>query len=221
MLGLREGKAELEILLHILFSGEQLAYSVSRQQSLLLKKTQPKIAKFLGAQSSQEKFHARMFQAAMLWLNPKSGLSQKKHPIFNRLEKMLKESLVQNSGAGCCANESIIGLHIIIETLGEQALEDLDTQLSQYRFGLRRIRHVVLHQERAHHAFGERYLIQQNLLGPKKEVLREKCDVYIEQVDLLFRELAPIFNQFELNQQSYMKAVQASMSNVFDPAFST
>lgn len=202
---------ETEYLLFTLLAGERLAANISAKQSVFFKCHNSKISRFLKAQSRQERFHANIFRASLLWLNPKSSYSDREHPRFSLMEHKLSDAI--DSGD---IDESILGLQVIVEESGESALSDLDISLEKYRFGLHKIRRIVLNQEKAHHTFGERYIREQTFDPGYKHQLLQKCYSYIEDVDHVLGEVEPVLNTFNLSAHSYMQNISDSVTHCFE-----
>lgn len=201
---------ETEHLLFTLLAGERLAANISAKQSVFFKSRNPKVSRFLKAQSKQERFHAGVFRASLLWLNPKSRYSDKAYPAFSAMEQKLNSAIEKGD-----IEESILGLQVIVEELGESALADLDISLEKYRFGLHKIRRIILNQEKAHHSFGERYIREQAFNGEYKQHLLQKGYAYIEDVDRVLTEVEPVLNSFNLSGLAYMQNISDSITNCF------
>ncbi len=205
------GRYELEVLLHVLLSGELLAHSISKRQSQILQGSNTKVSNFLRVQSRQELMHARLFQSALLWLNPKSIFSHKQHVILEKMEEKMQRSLGAPRSEGNILNESMIGLQIIVESLGESALEELETLLAHYSFGLANIGTLVLNQERSHHAFGEHYIALQCLNESEKDKLRCGSAYYFEQAELLFDELSPALDLLDFDRNVFVSRAKEAL----------
>lgn len=206
MITIANPSIETEHFLFVLLAGERLAASVSAKQSKFLKSSNPKVSRFLKAQSRQESFHASVFRASLLWLNPKSSYTHKEHPILINMQKQLEDAIDHGR-----IEESILGLQVMIEELGECALNDLDITLEKYRFGLHKVRRIILNQEKAHHTFGERYIAEQKFTLASRQTLLRSCDSYLDDIDTLLADIEPALNSLNISPQDYLQRISSSI----------
>jgi len=200
---------ETERLLHVLLCGEHLAASISKLQSQYFKDTHRKFSHFFNTQSRQESFHASIFKSALLWLNPKSTFSEKTHSIFTHIEQDLTTAL--NLGN---IHDTILGLQIIVEALGECALRDLDIRLEKYRIGLSKIRRRILNQEQAHHRFGEHYFEGVSLDYQQQLMLPRTAEHYLEQIGRLLDDIEPSLDHFQISTNAYLASISCDIDKV-------
>jgi len=202
VLALTNQNREAEELLFVLLAGERLAARISALQSRLLHRSQPKISRFLKRQSRQETFHATLFKRAILWVNAKSPYSDCQHPALSLIDAKLEYAIGRGD---ICA--SILGLQVIIESLGEYTLLDLNSFLAKKHWGLKKIRHVVLNQEKAHHDFGVNYFASNTLGERERQRLNYISEELLNDVEGLLVELSPVFEAFGISSARYFNDI--------------
>ena len=143
-------KKHIARFLGFLLSGEKIAHRCSARQARLCDDVTMK--RFLLKQSRQEKFHAITFQSAILWLAPK-GVSKPAEKQMQQYESILTAATDNND-----LFNSIVGLQVILEGMGDITLSHLDTGIRQRSIGYQKIRRAILAQEDSHHEFGVSYL---------------------------------------------------------------
>lgn len=135
-------------LLAVLHDGERLAAETAQRQAALA--PQAWMRRGLAVQARQERGHVKLVRMAQALHGSDSA------PGFSPLHP-LRTQLMRDLHAGQLA-ASIVGLHGVLEHLGEALLE----QLAQYQHPagivLHRLRRHVLAQERAHTQLGSRCL---------------------------------------------------------------
>lgn len=148
-IGSNENK-QIARFLNFLLSGEKVAHRCSARQARLCDDGAMK--RFFISQSRQERFHAITFQSAILWLAPK-GVSR---PAQKQMQQY--ESLLINATDNNDLFNSIVGLQVILEGMGDVALSHVNTGIKQRGIGYQKIRRAILAQEDSHHEFGVNYL---------------------------------------------------------------
>ena len=143
-------KKHIARLLNFLLSGEKVAHCCSARQASLCGDGAMK--RFLVNQSRQEKFHAMTFQSAILWLAPK-GVSIPAQKQMQQYESILLQATENDE-----LLDSIVGLQVILEGMGDIVLSHFDTGIKQRDIGFQKIRRAILAQEDSHHEFGINYL---------------------------------------------------------------
>lgn len=200
-------RGAIESLLYVLLAGEKLAARISKRQSELCSTKNPKLSRFFAMQSRQEHFHATAFRAALLYVNPKSILTHQHHRIFNAIESRIERALSKGDIA-----ESVLALQIVVETLGENALIDLNAHIQKYNKKIYSISKFILKQEHTHHAFGDRYFKKHG-----KQIdqcrLATSFEFYLEQATTILDSLAPSFNNIDVNPKQYLKEVNKDAHN--------
>ena len=207
----RNVPSELEILVKALFDGERLAARISSVQAKHFKQTNANFYQFFKRQSKQESFHAKLFKSTLLWLNPKSALSEKTSQPFVEIEEQIRKSLRYG-----CADESVLALQVIIESLGESALKDLNSSLDEFSIGLRRVRELVLFQESLHQAFGQEYFSRRAYSEQKITSMFTIAGHYQEKILPIFDNLTPALESMNICTAHY----QITISNDIRQALS-
>lgn len=182
----------------LLRSGERVAEDIARAQSGL---AEDRFAqRFLRSQARQEAFHAHVFQGAIRFLSPR-GVPDRDPPAMRRLHAMLAAAVARGDFA-----ESLLGQQVILEALGEVLLQAVDRGLQRRGLGFRKLRRVILAQEAAHHATGERLLndlvandpdCMGDCTGDCTGRLARRASGYLELVDEMLAHGAPLFDAFD------------------------
>lgn len=136
--------------LHALMLGERVAARCASAQAQM---AHPRIRRFFNAQARQEAIHATVFQYAVQWLAPKGTSYRDAASLMHQYESLIDEAILRKD-----LPETVLATQVMLESLGEVCLHRLDHGCTKRGFGFRRLRHIVLNQERAHHDFGRRQL---------------------------------------------------------------
>jgi len=182
-----------------LLQGEQLARDCSRRQIELFEDQAAK--KFLRNQSRQEQFHSSVFKAGVGVLAPRgiSGIpGQKQMSDYRRL---VEEALQRGD-----AMESLLAMQIILEGLGDVLVKRIDAGFELRGMGIlcRRVRHLIVGQEDAHHAFGVNRFKQSFEHQEVPDYLLERSQVYLGLLDELVASVSPLFIYFDESVEDYM-----------------
>ena len=160
-------------LLQFIELGEQVAHICSKAQTFIA--PDPGMQRFLNEQARQESFHAMAFHTAIDWIAPKHlGPSPFSKP-FTQYRQLIESALGRGD-----FYETIVAEQVILEGLGEVTLKKLERGLIKRQAPFQRLRRIFLHQEEAHHGFGnrvlERALLRQDI---SLDDLRERAQNYI------------------------------------------
>lgn len=134
----------------VLGEGERLAARVSAAQARLAR--DPRMRQVLAAQAAQEAGHARLAEFLERALPSPVIPATPALAALRTLERQIERDLEAGDLAA-----SVIGMQGVVEHLGETVLERLDPMRHGIPF-LVPIHRKVLAQERAHVAFGRRWL---------------------------------------------------------------
>jgi hypothetical protein len=148
-----EERQPMAALLYFLELGERLAHEVASTQATMAPTS--KMRRFLESQARQEAFHATLFRTFRSLIAPCLGHPQIANEPFEEYRAMMIAALRRKD-----FYESILAEQVILESLGEAILHKLEAGLQKRRAPFRRLRSILLHQEAAHHGFGERVLEQ-------------------------------------------------------------
>ncbi|MDM3871108.1 hypothetical protein QSV34_07025 [Porticoccus sp. W117] len=194
-------------MLQVLKRGEEVAADCARLQAQLKAESSPKVAKFLRSQSRQEMFHARTIQAGMLWVAPKARRNLVHSPAMETLYRRCVQAVQDGRYA-----ESVLAVQIVLEGMGETVLRAIDSQMEQRRLGLKKLRHIIVHQEVAHHTFGlrelDRAIADEGLEAT--DVVRLSQE-YLHLSEQIFAELDGVFDYFGASQQQFQASVQGAL----------
>lgn len=168
-----EERQPLAELLYFLELGEQMAQECAAKQATIA--PTDKMRRFLEGQARQEAFHATVFRTSRMWIAPLYPHPRKFNEPFEEYTAVMMAALHRKDFF-----ESILAEQVILESLGEAILQKLEIGLQKRRAPFRRLRRILLHQEAAHHGFGERVLEQAiaNEVLTKQE-LQEKASPYL------------------------------------------
>lgn len=195
-----EHPATVAHLFAVLAEGERVAANVAAAQSRYCGDMDSRLAVFFRRQARQEKFHNRAFYWGARCLQVRGTLLRREIALFDTLEHALLQALTE--GRLC---ESVLGLQVILEALGEAFLETVDRRMDQLDMGFKRLRHTIRCQEQAHQDFGKHYFYRSN--DGCGDALDIAADRYLAIVEELLQVIAPKLQQLELDPEYYLRAV--------------
>lgn len=199
MLVKSEERQPMVELLYFLEIGERLAHTCATAQSALAPTA--KMGQFLAGQAKQEAFHATVFRTAGMWIEPRHRHRTRNLQPFEEYTSLLNDALNRHD-----FYESILAEQVILESLGEAILYKLEDGLQKRNAPFRRLRKILLHQEAAHHGFGERVLEQamsNNTLT--SEELRTKAEPYLALSHSMVMGLEHLFEEIEEDPDEYLR----------------
>jgi hypothetical protein len=182
-------------LLSFLEQGERLAHDCAKAQAGLAAEARlpAGASQFLLSQARQEAGHALVFQGAIAWLAPRRlGSSPLLRPL-ERYRAKLTTAIQRKDFA-----ETLMAEQIILEGLGEAILRRIEAGLARRDAPFSRLRRILLHQEEAHHAFGERMLrraFEAGMASPAD--LRERAQDYLALAQEMVMTLTDLFADIE------------------------
>ena len=160
-------------LLKFMELGEQLAHECALAQTSLA--PEPGMQRFLSGQARQERYHAWAFHGAIAWIAPRHLGPVPFIQPMEQYRHLLDSAFRRKEFA-----ETILAEQIILEGLGEAILKKIEAGLVKRQAPFQRLRHTLLHQEEAHHAFGHRVL--QRIIAreeAKIETLQDRAPEYL------------------------------------------
>ena len=179
-------RAEIGRLFSCLEFGEQLAHDCAVRQSRLT--TDGKLQHFLRRQALQEAQHARVFGRVISCVTPyrRKPVPHALLEFRSRLERCLhRNDLV----------ESLVGQQVVLEGFGELILHRMNRKFDQYALGFKRLRRMILHQERGHQAFGERFVYGLIVAGAvSEERVGDIMDEYLDLANDVLTDLQSVFD---------------------------
>ena len=199
-------RQQISRLFAFLLEGEKLAFDCASKQASLFSDMASR--KFLLNQARQEKFHYRVFQSGVGILTPRGisnipGLKQ-----VRQYRCLLEESL--NRGD---RQESLLGMQIMLEGLGDVAVNHISAGFEYRNVGAmcRRVRHLILGQEDAHHSFGLARFDALLKNQPIPDRLQQRSQDYLELLESLVYSLSDLFHYFDENSADYLNEFQAGL----------
>lgn len=178
-------------LLTFLEYGERLAQDCAARQAAAIE--DPKAARFLRSQARQESLHAYVFQGAIAWLAPRHLRDAPFLPALESYRQKLDDALARGD-----LLETVLAEQIILEGLGEAILHRIEAGLVKRDAPFGRLRRVLLHQEEAHHAFGERTIDRAVAAGRiTYDELKSQAQDYIGLTETMVLTLADLFDTID------------------------
>jgi hypothetical protein len=166
-------KVTIARLLSFLEYGERLAQDCASKQDAATGEV--RASWFLKNQARQEGMHAYVFKCAIAWLAPRQSGNEPFLPALEAYRKKLYEAFTRRD-----VLETFLAEQIILEGLGEAILNRIEAELQKRAAPFGRLRRVLLHQEEAHYAFGER-MIDRAVVAGEADLgdLRQKAQDYL------------------------------------------
>ena len=198
---------QISRMLLLLKRGEEVARDCARLQAKLKADDAPRVARFLRSQSRQENFHAQTLQAAVLWLAPKQLRHKPQSPAMETLYQRCCQAIAEGRYA-----ESILAIQIVLEGMGEVVLRAIDSDMERRKMGLRKLRHIIVHQEVAHHTFGLRQL--DGAIAAEQREPAEMITLSQEYLDLserIFADLSEVFAYFGEDPAQFQRSVRGAL----------
>ncbi|MCP9472956.1 MAG: hypothetical protein NNA30_09520 [Nitrospira sp.] len=195
-------KTPIARLLTFLEYGERMAQDCAGRQASLV--TDARASWFLRSQARQETMHAYVFQGAIAWLAPRHLRDAPFLPPLEEYRRKLDDALDRRD-----LHESLLAEQIILEGLGEAILNRIEAGLAKREAPFRRVRRVLLYQEEAHHAFGERMIDRAIDRGQADRVeLRRKAQDYLALTQAMVLALAELFDTIEEDPAAWVSDVK-------------
>jgi hypothetical protein len=178
-------------LLQFLEHGEHLAHDCARAQAALV--PDAAMRRFLRGQARQEFAHSLIFQSAVAWLGPGRLIGSPMLPPLERYRSLIDAALGRQDVA-----ETFLAEQIILEGLGEAILKRIEEGLIKRGAAFGRLRRILLHQEAAHHDFGQRALARMLAGGEADiEVLRARAPEYLTLAEQMVMTLRDLFGSID------------------------
>ncbi|MEQ1794222.1 MAG: ferritin-like domain-containing protein [Nitrospira sp.] len=184
-------KVPIARLLTFLEHGERMAHDCAQAQAALAPDTRSR--RFLLSQARQEAAHAFVFQGAIAWLAPRHLGDAPFLPALEEYRKKLDDALARQD-----LYETFLAEQIILEGLGEAILHRIEAGLAKRDAPFGRLRRILLQQEEAHHAFGER-MIDRAVAAGQVDLgdLRRRAEGYLALTQSMVLTLADLFDTIE------------------------
>lgn len=185
--------------------GEEIAHHCAKQQAR--QSDNRAMQRFLKSQARQEKNHQIMFKYGELLLTPKGSPCEPAVQPLQEYKHLLNEAIEKNDFA-----ETLLGQQVILEGLGEVVLKNIDFGMSNRNFGYKKIRHLILTQEQAHHDFGIRKLnhaVQNDL--EEQTRLSARAQDYLHLIEKMLDNLYSLFEHFNYDASSYNHQVKDAL----------
>ncbi|NKB82728.1 MAG: hypothetical protein GKS05_12755 [Nitrospirales bacterium] len=207
MLVKTKDRLPLSHLLEFLKQGEQLAHECATFQKTLT--CDPRIQYFLHQQAAQEAFHAITFKAVVAWLAPRSSPSATFFQPLKEYRRRLMVAVQRKEFA-----ETILAEQIILEGLGEVILKKIETGLVKQHSPFRQFARLLVNQEIAHHAFGDRLLTR--LLAQEhttESFLQERAKDYLYLAESMLNTISDQLMTIDENPVGYLTDFHRSLPN--------
>lgn len=195
-------KAPIARLLTFLEYGERMARDCAGKQAALV--TDARAGRFLQSQARQEAMHAYVFQGVIAWLAPRHLGDAPFLPALEEYRRKLDDALDRLD-----LHESFLAEQIILEGLGEAILNRIEAGLAKRDAPFRRVRRILLCQEEAHHAFGERMIDRAIDRGQADRAdLRRRAQDYLALTQAMVLALADLFDSIEEDPAAWVSDVK-------------
>ena len=200
-----EERRQISRLFNFLLQGEQLAFDCASKQSIIFENDVSR--RFLKAQARQEALHTKIFKAGIGILTPRGSGEPIAKRQMNDYRKLLDSNLERGHRA-----ESLLGMQIIFEGLGDIALTRISDGFPTRGLAFRRVRHLIVGQEDVHHSFGLRRF-QQELGSTNRDInkLNHQSQLHLEVLDTILIAVKPFFEYFEEDSGEYMGELLSMM----------
>lgn len=199
-------RQQISRLFAFLLQGEQLAYDCASKQAIFFNdKTSQK---FLKNQARQERFHCQVFKSGVGILSPRGVSNVPGQQEMQAYRQLLSEALDRGDQA-----ESLLGMQIIMEGLGDVAVKHISAGFD-YRdvgFMCHRVRHLILGQEDAHHAFGLQRFKSLHNNKPIPDYLIQRSQDYLELLESLMGSVSELFDYFDEQAELYVEEFYADL----------
>jgi len=184
-------KVPIARLLTFLEYGERMAQECAAKQPAAVDGA--RAGRFLKSQARQEAMHAYVFQGAIAWLAPRHLGDAAFLSALEEYRKKLDEALARWD-----LYETFLAEQIILKGLGEAILNRIEAGLAKRDAPFGRLRRILLHQEEAHHAFGERMIGLAIAAGQTdaRELCRKAQD-YLALTQTMVLTLAELFDTID------------------------
>ena len=195
-------KVPIARLLTFLEYGERMAQDCATKQSEAVGDV--RAARFLKTQARQEGLHACLFQGAIAWLAPRHVGDAPFLPALDAYRRKLDEAFARRD-----LYETFLAEQIILEGLGEAILTRIEAGLAKRGAPFGRLRRVLLQQEEAHHAFGERMIARAASAGEADlGDLSRKAEDYLALTESMVLSLADLFETIDEDAAAWVEDVR-------------
>lgn len=199
-------RQQIARLFAFLLEGERLAFDCASQQKTFFHDKPSQ--KFLSNQARQEKFHCQVFKAGIGMLAPRGVANIPGKQEMQLYRRLLTEAWTRGDQA-----ETLLGMQIILEGLGDVAVKHIDAGFELRGVGsmFRRVRHLILGQEDAHHAFGLNRFNTCLDEAAIPEYLRLRSQDYLELLETLMLSVSELFSFFDEESEQYLQELHADL----------
>lgn len=199
-------RQQIARLFAFLLQGEHLAFDCARQQVVLFNDKPTKI--FLSNQARQEKFHCQVFKAGIGITSPRGVTNVPGGKEMQVYRRLLTEAWERGD-----QSETLLGMQIILEGMGDVTVRHISAGFELRGIGsiCRRVRHLILGQEDAHHAFGlQRFKAS---LDDKSvpDYLIQRSQDYLNLLESLMLSVSELFLHFDEQAEQYSEELYANL----------
>lgn len=192
----------LAALFTVMAKGERIARDCATRQARAADDARAR--RFFSAQARHEALHATLFDRAARYLSPAPRVDGDHSRGLRHYGRQLDAATASGRW-----NEVVIGQQLVLENLGELVLLKLDREMEERGIGFRRIRSLVLRQERAHHHFGDQWIedrLQVGRLGVSEA--RDIAERYIALADAVFEDVSGLLEAVGADADQYRREVR-------------
>ncbi len=187
--------------------GERIAHDCATRQAELSNGSH---GRFFERQARQESHHARVFGRVILCIAPRGP-----RPVPLALRDY--RTRLNHAGRRGDMVDLLVGQQLVLEGLGELILHRLDRKFDQRHIGFKRLRKVLLAQERGHQAFGERTvqrLVESGEARPER--IRELTGEYLVLAQRVLGEMQSVFDVVDADAAWYGAALRERLEHWLD-----
>ncbi len=185
-------------LLTFLEYGERMARDCAARQAVAA--DDARAGRFLKSQARQEAMHARVFQGAIVWLAPRHLGDAPFLPALEAYRAKLDDAFARRD-----LNETFMAEQIILEGLGEAILNRIEAGLARRGAPFGNVRRILIRQEEAHHAFGERMIWRAVAAGQTDfGDLARKAQDYLALTQRMVLTLAELFDAIQEDSAAWV-----------------
>ena len=182
--------------------GERIAHDCALQQANMRVSEE---SYFFLRQARQERHHAKVFNRVILCISPRGP-----KPVPATLRQF--RARIERACRRNDLVDTLVGQQIVLEGFGGLILEKMDRKFDQRRLGFRRVRKILLHQERGHQAFGYR-MIDELMAADVTSVERihNLGLEYLALIECLLDDLQSIFDVVGADADQYKKELGGNL----------
>ena len=192
-----EERKNIARLFNLLAQGEHIAMNCAARQAEL---ADPVSRRFFLNQAKQELFHAKAFKAGIAILAPRGVGEPIGEKAMTQYGQLINSALDRGD-----LLESLLGMQIILEGLGDVALNRMSHAIPDEGAVFRHVYRLIVGQEDAHHRFGLRQF--QRHVESKDGVpehIYQHGEHYLELINDILFSVQPLLEYFDEESQDFL-----------------